>query len=120
MEFILSRLVVLFVCLLDPDTAGETLANNVIPGLAAVMKVLKPEPGLHELYVLDPQVEANILHVPMHQGKHLDKERKLIRIKRVVLIPRAHHTLKDLFLQTILFEGCFHPGLRPLNAHDFG
>ena len=103
MEFILSRLVVLFVCLLDPDTAGETLAHNVIPGLAAVMKVLKTKPGLHKLYVLDPQVEANILHVPMHQGKHLDEEWKLIRIKRVVLIPRAHHTLKNLFLQTILF-----------------
>ena len=97
-----SHLVILFVCLLDPDTARETLAHNVIPGLSAVMKVFKPKPGLHELYVLDPKVETNILHVPMHQGKHFDKKWKLIRIKRVVLIPRAHHTLKNLFLQFFL------------------
>ena len=59
-------------------------------------------PGLHELDVLQPQVEADILPPLVVEAEHLDEEGKLVRVEGVVLVPLADHALVDLHLMMIM------------------
>ena len=59
-------------------------------------------PGLHELDVLQSQVEADILPPLVVEAEHLDEEGKLVRVEGVVLVPLADHALVDLHLMMIM------------------
>ena len=77
---------------------SQNNTNYFLPRFTTIVEIFETESGLHELNILQPQIQSNVSSSFVNEGKHFYEEWKLIRIKGVVLIPRTDHALVNFLL----------------------